>query len=140
EHAIDALVHQLPPPEPDRPLDRAVDTIADRIGRLLPLGQHPEGDARAVLTPLAHAMDTLVHIGNESPPPDPERSFLVGIDTLVGTIDTLADLVLVAPRPCRELADAVDALAHQLLPGTQARGLDHTIDALAHSVEELAQP
>src|SRR5207344_400327 len=86
-----------------------------------------------------HAMDTLVHIG-DGQPPEPERGLLLGIDTLVGTIDTLADLVLVAPGPCRELADAVDALAHQLLPGTQSRGLDHTIDALAHTVGELAEP
>jgi hypothetical protein len=111
EHAIDVLAHQQPIPEPERGLDRAVDTLADTIGTLVhqPI---PEGDRGGlVLDTLAHAMDTLVHIG-DGQPPEPERGLLLGVDTLVGTIDTLADLVLVQPGPCRELAHTIDVLAH----------------------------
>src|SRR5262245_24890952 len=133
EHTIDRLV-QNPPPEPDRGLDHAVDTLADTIGMLVHLPP-PEPDRGAVLDTLAHAMDTLVHI-DDSPPPDPETAMRRGIATLAGTVVSLADLVLVSPGPCRELADTIEVLARDL-PPSPLRDLDHILAALADTVELL---
>jgi hypothetical protein len=149
EHTIDRLVGEAPIPTGDRVLDQAADTLADTIDRIVHAPPTPQ--ERPVLDTLAHAMDTLVHIGDaavpavQSPaadvaPPPPDQGPLLGVDTLAGTVATLADLVLVSPGPYRELADMVDVLAHEDPIPAGDRVLDHTISALAFTAEVLAEP
>jgi hypothetical protein len=135
---IDALAQPLAQDESTasaRLLDGTLGALAHAIDTLANPSPEPDRAGHGALQTLAHAIETFIH---DSPPPEPDLA-LAEVHTLASTVESLADLVLVSPGPCRLLAGTLDALAHES-PPSSVRGFDHALDALAHALDTLANP